>query len=363
LSLDGSLEDFGLSDVLQLIYIGKRTGILMVASEGKVAELYFKDGEVIHAVLGNEAGERAVYSVFNWKTGQFRFETKLISVPETITIGSQNLILEATRRIDEWAKLRALIPSGKSVLSFAVEPRSGSENISLQPQEWRILSIIDGRRTVEEIAELSGFSELKTTTILYGLVSSGLLDVVVEERAEKVEKKVEEAIKEEDEGGFLTFLSRIGGGFRKTGIEEFEKVEEEYKTKVGIVSFFINQLLEEIKLPDGLYNPVELSKNLKKKVKELADKYSVLSEAVIEDNSFNVRATEIKTEQLDELSRHEFLMGLAEIIDFILEELVVTSNKSAAMRRYNKVFERIFTNGKKPSDLGLEGIVEPKVIK
>jgi hypothetical protein len=362
MSLDGSLEDFGLSDVLQLIHIGKRTGVLMVSSEGKVAEIYFKDGEPIHAVIGDEVGEKAVYKVFNWREGQFRFETKLVSVPETITVGSQNLILEATRRIDEWAKLRRLIPSSKSVLVFSTDPRGGSENITLEPQEWRILSLVDGRRNVEEIAERSGFSELKTTTILYGLVSSGLLSVG-EKTKEPEKDDVEDEVKKEASSAFRSFIKNVRGAFGTAEEEKIEKIDEEFKTKIGITLFFINTLLTEIKEPGGLYNPVELKESLSEMVRKLEDKYSVLREAVVEDNKFDVHETEVKTNHLDELSRHEFLMGMAEILDSIYDEMVISSNKSAAMRRFNKVFEQIFTDGRRPEDLGLEGIIEPKVVR
>lgn len=361
MSLDGSLEDFGLSDVLQLIHIGKRTGILWVASNDKVAEIYFKDGEVIHAVMDEETGESAIYKIFNWRSGQFKFETKLVSVPETITIGSQNLILEATRRIDEWAKLRDLIPSSKTVLTFAVEPRVGSENITLEPQEWRILSLIDGQRSVEEIAELSGFSELKTTTILYGLVSSGLLNVAEEKEIEEVEEDEKE---EDKKGGFLSFVERIGGAFGSEAVEQYDEEEEgEFTTKIGIVVHFINLLLEEIETPDGLYNPVDLPKDIEDKVDELSGEYPVLTNAVVEDDHFNIRKTEANTNRLDELSKHEFLLGLNEIIEYIYAEIIYSSNRSAAMRRYNKIFDSVFVDGKKPSDLGLEGIIGPKLAK
>lgn len=364
MSLDGSLEDFGLSDVLQLVHIGKRTGVLTIFSEEQVAEIYFKDGEAIHAIFGNEVGEKVVYQVFNWKIGQFRFEMKLVSVPETITIGSQNLILEATRRIDEWAKLRVLIPSNKSILMFAIEPRGGSENITLEPQEWRILSLVDGKRDVSEIAKHSGFSELKTTTILYGLISSGLLNVITEDEVEKA--KTLDDDKEHEKSGFLSFVEKIGGAFEQEGEEQYESADniiQQFPSKIGIVSYFINEILENVKHSDGLYNPIELPKSLNEKILELKDRYPVLAEAVIKNNSFDIKKTENNTNRLDELNTHEYLMGLSEIIDYIYDSMIVISNKSAAMRRYNNVFEKIFRDGKRIDELGLKGIIEPKIVK
>jgi hypothetical protein len=362
MSLDGSLEDFGLSDVLQLINIGKRTGILTVMDDGNVAKIYFQEGEAVHATLGNEVGERAIYQLFNWNRGTFRFETQVTPTPRTITVGSQNLILEATRRIDEWAKLRSLIPSQKTVLGFSPNPRDGSENITLEPQEWRVLSLIDGRRPVSKIAELSGFNELKTTKILYGLVSSGLLEVTEEESRQKEEKSQAKKKEEEvDKGAFGSFLSRIGGGMAKAGRSAVGMEEEEgFKTKVGIVIHFVNKYMEALAQPDGLYNPVKIPWKLAEKVKQMAEENHLVNDLVVKDGLFAVRESEINISQMDDLNKQEILRSLSQMIDELYEISAGQSNKSAAIRRYKNIYERIFVEGRQPSDLGLESFVKFK---
>lgn len=355
MSLDGSLEDFGLSDVLQLIHIGKRTGVLTVTKNGDIAKVYFQDGEAVHATLNEEVGEPAVFQLFNWTKGTFHFETQIIPSPKTITIGSQNLILEATRHIDEWAKLRTLIPSRNTVLGFSPNPREGSENITLEPHEWRILSLVDGRRTVTKIAELSGFNELKTVKILYGLVSSGLLEVV-EEEAVVDKKKIEEAL-EEEKGALLGFLTKVGGAFARGG---GEALEEEFKTKIGIVVHFLNKYIQNISQSNELYNPVKLPWKLEKKVKEMVAENYLVNELVVKDGAFDVRETERNTNHLDELSKQEILRSLSRLIDEIFNISIKQSNKLAAIRRYKSIYEKIFCEGRAPADLGLEAFIASK---
>jgi len=362
MSLDGSLEDFGLSDVLQLINIGKRTGVLTVVDNGNVAKIFFQEGEAVHATLGDEVGERAIYELFNWNKGSFRFETQVTPTPKTITVGSQNLILEATRRIDEWAKFRSLIPSQHTVLGFSPNPREGSENITLEPHEWRVLSLIDGRRPVSKIAELSGFNELKTTKILYGLLSSGLLEVIqtvtsVEEKKGEEKKKEEEV----DKGAFAGFLGRIGGGLARAGqtavgVEE----EESFKTKVGIVIHFINKYMGALIQPDGLYNAIKIPWKLEEKVKQMAKENHLVNDLVVKDGIFGVRESEINISQLDDLNKQELLRSLSKMIDELYDLSLEQSNKSAAIRRHKNIFDRIFVEGRQPTDLGLEPFISPK---
>ena len=360
MAFSGSLEDFGLSDVLQLIHIGRRTGVLTVDSEGRRAEIYFQDGEAVHAVLGDSEGEQVIYNVFNWTKGNFNFEAKIVPTPKTITVGSQNLILEATRRIDEWSKLRTLIPDETSVLSFSPNPPDGSQNITLNPEEWRVLSLIDGNKSVEDLAKLTGFSSLQVTKILYGLVSSGLLEVTGE-KAKLTEEAEEVKGEEKTTSAFQTFIKRIGGTFGLTGRKRMEEEEEEeFTTKIGLLLHFLNLLLVRIAQPNGLYNPVKPPWKLRDKVKEIASRVPAFNELNVQDGLFKIRESETFIKRTDEITQEQILQELSQMSDEIFNAIVKSSNKSAAIRRFNKVFNEVFCEGRRPEDLGLEGYISEK---
>jgi len=360
MGFSGSLEDFGLSDVLQLIHIGRRTGVLVVESDGQKAEIFFQDGEAVHAVLGDITGEQAVYKVFNWSRGSFDFEAKIVPTPKTITFGSQNLILEATRRIDEWSKLKNLIPGENAVLSFSPNPPDGSHNITLSPEEWRILSLIDGKRSVEDLAQITGFSTLYVTKMLYGLVSSGLLEVTGKKGIKEEAEKHEEG--EKGASAFQTFLSKIGGTFGIAEKRRLEEEEEEFTTKVGIVLYFLNRLLLKIAQPDGLYNPVNLPWKLSDKLKSLSSDAPTLNELTVRDGLFDIKESEIVLKRIDDISRGSILTALSKIANEIYEEIIKSSNRSAALRRYNTIFNEVFCEGRRPEDLGISEYISEKTL-
>jgi hypothetical protein len=83
--------------------------------------------------------------------------------------------MEAARRIDEWQVLSKRIPSTRLVPVFT--QKSSNTSVSFTPQEWALICKIDERRSIEEIAVGLGMSPFETCKILYGLITSGLVEL------------------------------------------------------------------------------------------------------------------------------------------------------------------------------------------
>ncbi len=342
MSLDGSLEDFDLADVLQLIHIGARTGVLTLTHDKITARIFFQSGEPIHADMGSLSGENVIYNVFNWNKGHFRFDTSAQTNLNTISTGCQNIIMEATRRLDEWSKLRAIIPSQLSVIGFEAEPGERSSNITLKSNEWRILSLVNGQRTVEEIIGESGFSEFETTRILFGLINSGLLKVLGEKSAADIAKDTKKGTS--STSGIRDILTRIsgsGGGTQGGGIPVAEELEVgttmASQDRAQIMQMFINNMLEEWAKADGLYNAVELSRSLEALVRDRQSRFPGLMHLKVIDNVVHMPHS-----SLSEREKEDIALGLADLSEDLFLMSVKQSNLSAASRRFNRVLARIF---------------------
>ncbi len=99
--LYGKFSDLSLVDVLQLLIMNKKTGILTITRDGDKAELFFDDGKVLHAEYKQFVGEEAVYNLGEWKDGVFRFETTAVAVTPTIHTATMNVLMEYCRVTDE----------------------------------------------------------------------------------------------------------------------------------------------------------------------------------------------------------------------------------------------------------------------
>jgi hypothetical protein len=191
MGLEGNLKDFDLADILQLISFGKKTGALNVTSDHDEGVIYFDEGTAVHSTAADVAGDAAVGRILRWRIGSFAFKPDATTDQRSVQSPIMHLVLEAARQIDEWQDIQKLIPSLELVLSIEEKPPAGTEDIQLQPLEWRILALVDGNRPITQIIKESHLGDFETCKVLYGLLSSGLIKVLPQEKPPVPEPKAE----------------------------------------------------------------------------------------------------------------------------------------------------------------------------
>lgn len=196
MALQGNLEDFDLTDVLQLIHLGKKNGALEIETLENRGEIYFENGKVVYAKTKEMIGEESIHYILRWTKGKFVFSPEKRAPEKRMNIPIQNLILDAAKQIDEWKRIEKIIPSVEMIVDFVEDPNVSSEEINLSPDEWKILSLITGERSIRDVAQLAKLTEFNTAKIFYGLISSGLVNL---KRPTKKEEKKEEEKEEKKE--------------------------------------------------------------------------------------------------------------------------------------------------------------------
>lgn len=174
MAFQGSLAELHLPDIIQLISVSGKTGVFHLTDGPLHGEIFLNDGRIVHAQLDDAAGEEAVYALAIWSQGEFKFEPGIATELRTITKSNTNLLMEAARRLDEWRVLSKKIPSTEMAPEFVVQDTREGQ-INLNTSEWLILSKIDGRRSIKDIAGVSELSVFDASKILYGLVATGLI--------------------------------------------------------------------------------------------------------------------------------------------------------------------------------------------
>jgi hypothetical protein len=137
--------------------------------------IYLRNGQMVHARVGDTTGEEAVYALAIWSTGDFQFTPG--EEPESVTIEKSNtsLLMEAARRLDEWKVLSRRIPGTEYIP--CILPRTTAEPVTVSPPEWNLVIRLDGRRSVDEIARAMGVSAFEVSKVLYGLITAGLVEM------------------------------------------------------------------------------------------------------------------------------------------------------------------------------------------
>ncbi len=101
-SVRGTLGQMSVVDLLQTLDIGQKSCRLELYHAGQQSEMQFRNGQLVHATLGNLTGEAAVYAVVAWTEGMFLIDfERRAECPHTITHSTQSVLLEALRRFDE----------------------------------------------------------------------------------------------------------------------------------------------------------------------------------------------------------------------------------------------------------------------
>ncbi|MFY9399496.1 MAG: DUF4388 domain-containing protein [Desulfomonilia bacterium] len=171
--ISGGLENTRCPEIIKIISLGKRSGRLSFSSGSESGNIYFRDGEIIHAQCGPLQGVRAIYELAVWTSGEYRFS--MDEMPDVITVDLpvDDILNEATNRIRQMDRVASLIPS--STMVYAFDPEIKEKEIVLKSIQWKILAQIDGKKTIADIAQSTGLGVSDTMKVFYTLVRSGLI--------------------------------------------------------------------------------------------------------------------------------------------------------------------------------------------
>lgn len=224
--LAGDLAGFPIGDFLAFVHQSRLSGLLTVASGGVERAVTFRDGEVRSAsstAEGERIGEIAVRLGFSteaqvaratagggpvakalveqgalaendlWKCLHEQatavFHAILLSTAGTfflvdeapeerqttpLAVSTQTLLMDGIRRIDELSLFRARIPGPDACL----RRREPARPVTLRPTENALLVLVDGRRTLAEIATAAHLSEFDATKVLFHLSEAGYVETV-----------------------------------------------------------------------------------------------------------------------------------------------------------------------------------------
>jgi hypothetical protein len=121
-----------------------------------------------------------VYRLFTWNEGLFRFDANVVPPPDRITvpINLESVIMEGSRRLKEWERLQDELPNLDAALKFTDRPDARLRNINLTVEEWRVVSFINPRNSIRQIAKANNLSDFQIRRIVYGMLQAGLVELI-----------------------------------------------------------------------------------------------------------------------------------------------------------------------------------------
>src|SRR5918995_4307522 len=228
MAIKGSLKEASLPDVIQLLFLGRRTGCLALADRHNFGTIYFDEGQIVYASIVNRRDrlgdillrsgrisaeqlraavdrqqddrehklgeilvqlgslsreelqryirvqiEEAVYYLFTWTSGTFNFEAGVRPEREDflVRISPEALLLEGARRVDEWSLIEKKIPSFDLVYEVD-QARLKESGVELTAEQETLVGLIDGKRDIAGLVDESGLGDFDVGKALYGLLTA-----------------------------------------------------------------------------------------------------------------------------------------------------------------------------------------------
>ncbi|MEW6586484.1 MAG: DUF4388 domain-containing protein, partial [Nitrospirota bacterium] len=237
--LKGNIKETGLPQILAYLNRNRKTGTLVVKTLAFTKKVYFQKGDAIFASstfeddrLGEmliKAGKitmeqydkaveilkstrkrlgailvelqyilpkdlfwgvkyqvrEIICSLFRLEEAEHEFIEGDLPTNEVITLKMSigNLIYEGVKRIDNWTRIRHEMPKSDTVLKLTSDPAALFQDVELSPQDRKMLSLIDGVKTIKELIDSAWIGSFEAMKTLHVLWTVG----VIEEKKKEVE--------------------------------------------------------------------------------------------------------------------------------------------------------------------------------
>ena len=228
MALEGSLKDFGLADILQLIYFQRKTGVLALDGKADKVKLLFVDGNIVGAeskrrnednrlgkilvkrglireadlkivleeqrrtgiklgsaliqrelvdnekireILNSQVTETVV-QLFGWQQGTYEFTAQGVPQDKELpfSLDTQHLLMEGLRILDELSIIKDRITLDTLFI------RKGDEASGLTEEEEEVFTCVDGENDVSTIIDLTGMDSYLVSKTLLSLMEKGMVD-------------------------------------------------------------------------------------------------------------------------------------------------------------------------------------------
>ncbi len=239
MALQGNLQDFSVTQLLNLVNLANKSGALLIQAPNEGARLIFRQGKLAYAQLVSEEGKKQgslpsilhraekindaqlntlqtrasemsdkelglllinsgyvsqqdileslqsyftgiLQQLFTWVEGRFKFDPTQ-DVPESkipVRIALEDMIMEGSRQLREWEQLNSEIPNLDMALAFTDRPGVNLKKVNLNVEEWRVVSYINPKNSIRQIAKATKMNDVEIRRIVYGLLQAGLVKLI-----------------------------------------------------------------------------------------------------------------------------------------------------------------------------------------
>jgi len=280
MAVSGNLKTMSAGDVLQWLSLAQKTGTLVVHNKAVEKKIFFKTGRVISSasndpreylgqflmshgfiteteltkamevqrqsgiLLGkilvmigviNEEdlnrlmrlkAEEEIYDLFLWNEGDFHFIDDELPHFEMIPlrVDVTGIIMEGMRRVDEWSRIREVIPN--DTLVPVIEKPIGNEvldDFEFDDAQRQVIGAVDGKRSIGDLIVETRSSSFNVSSTVHQLAREGYIQLTDVSAARAAAAPTPAADLDEDEE-IASFLNRAQAALRQRDYEKAQRL-------------------------------------------------------------------------------------------------------------------------------------------
>jgi formylglycine-generating enzyme required for sulfatase activity len=203
----GNVEDMSVAELLQTIQLGGKDAEIRIEQGRELSHIWCIDGDVVDAVTGALRGAPAVYRLLSVQRGRIHADFSPVERARSINVSTQALLMEGARRFDE--SRQVLSQLGDTSAVFVPSDRSLAPDVQATAEQFAVLRLFDGIRTLDEVVAHSRSPDLETLDSILALMQGGLLERVRASRTSLRELTIASTV-EAPEASYLPLAASVG---------------------------------------------------------------------------------------------------------------------------------------------------------
>jgi formylglycine-generating enzyme required for sulfatase activity len=203
----GNVEDMSVAELLQTIQLGGKDAEIRIEQGRELSHIWCVDGDVVDAATGELRGASAVYRLLSVQRGRIHADFAPVERARSINVSTQSLLMEGARRFDECRQLLSQVGDTSAV--FVPSDRSLAPDVQATAEEFAVLRLFDGIRTLDEVVAHSRTADLETLASIASLMQGGLLERVRASRTSLRELAIVPSV-EPPEASYLPLAASVG---------------------------------------------------------------------------------------------------------------------------------------------------------
>ncbi len=169
----GDLSKSKFFDILKPLLSARTTGKLFIKGK-EDAELCISNGSIVHARTLHSLGQNAFFMIMNFETGKILYDSEADLPEKTIDIPTEQLLLNWSYKKHHFEIIKGVIPSKDLIFRLSLLKNAADRSISAD--QWNVLALCNGVRTVSEMIHALKWDELKMLDTIYQLVQLGFIE-------------------------------------------------------------------------------------------------------------------------------------------------------------------------------------------